>query len=88
MSNFTSGWVQYRVRRETGDSRAVTSTQERQSRNFSALPSPVFRLARFCTQPEVKFDTFICVKHREVKVIRNSLFRFSYENCIKITSSK
>ena len=43
VSNFTSGWVQYRARRETGDSRAVTSTQERQSRNFSALPSPVFR---------------------------------------------
>ena len=29
VSNFTSGWVQYRARRETGDSRAVTSIQER-----------------------------------------------------------
>ena len=28
VSNFTSGWVQYRERRETGDGRAVTSAQE------------------------------------------------------------
>ena len=35
MSNFTSGWVQYRARRETGDNRAVTSIRERSSRDFS-----------------------------------------------------
>ena len=35
MSNFTSGWVQYHTRREAGDSRDVTSIQERQSRDFS-----------------------------------------------------
>ena len=35
MSNFTSGWVQYCAGRETGDSRAVTSIQERSSGDFS-----------------------------------------------------
>ena len=35
MLNFTSGWVQYRARRETNDSGAVTSIQERLSRDFS-----------------------------------------------------
>ena len=35
MSNFTSGWVQYRARRETGDNRAMTSIKERTFRDFS-----------------------------------------------------
>ena len=35
--NFTFGWVQYHARRDTGDNRAVTSIQERLSRNF-AIP--------------------------------------------------
>ena len=35
MSNFTSSWVQYCERRETGDSGAMTSRQERLSRDFS-----------------------------------------------------
>ena len=35
MSNFTSSWVQYPARRETGDSRAVMSIQEHLSRILS-----------------------------------------------------
>ena len=35
MSNFTSGWVQYRARRETGDNRAMTRIREGKFRDFS-----------------------------------------------------
>ena len=34
VSNFTSGWGQNRASRKTGDSRAVTSIQERPSGDF------------------------------------------------------
>ena len=33
--NFTSGWVQYPARQETGECRAATSIKKRQSRDFS-----------------------------------------------------
>ena len=35
VSNFTSGWVQSRARRKTGNSRTVTPIQERSSGDFS-----------------------------------------------------
>ena len=35
VSNFTSGWVQYRERQETRDNRAMTSIQKRKFRHFS-----------------------------------------------------
>ena len=35
VSNFTSGWVQYRARKETRDNRAMTSIQKRKFHHFS-----------------------------------------------------
>ena len=50
--------------------------------------SLVSRLARFCTQPEVKFYVFDRLKQGEEKSTANLFFRFSYENNKKIRSSK
>ena len=50
--------------------------------------SPVSRLARFCNQPEVKLHVFVRLKRGEEKLIGNFFFRFSYENNMKIRSSK
>ena len=44
--------------------------------------------ARFCIEPEVKFHVFVGLKRREEKLIGNLFFRFSYENNMKIWSSK
>ena len=38
--------LEYRARRKTGDSRTVTSIQERESRDFSINYSVVFRVQR------------------------------------------
>ena len=35
--------------------------------DVTAQLSPVSRFARYCTQPEVKFDAFIRLKHRKKK---------------------
>ena len=50
--------------------------------------SPVSHLARFCTQPEVKLHVFVRLKRGEEKSIATLFFRFSYENNMKIRSSK
>ena len=50
--------------------------------------SPDSRHARFCVEPEVKFHVFEGLKRGEEKLIGNLFFRFSYENDMKIRSSK
>ena len=50
--------------------------------------SPIPRLARFCTQPEVKLHVFDRQKRGEEKSIGSLFFRFPYENNTKIQSSK
>ena len=42
----------------------------------------------FCIEPEVKFHVFVGLERGEEKLIGNLFFRFSYENNMKIWSSK
>ena len=50
--------------------------------------SPDSRRARFCIETELKFHVFVGLKRGEEKLIGNLFFRFSYENNMKIRSSK
>ena len=81
LSNFTSGWVQNHAKRETRDSTAATSIQERWS--IPSLPSNAVLY-----QLEVKFDAFIHFKRGEEKLIKNLCFfsifiREQHEDLIK-----
>ena len=60
VSNFTSGWVQYRARLETGDSRSVTSTQKRWSRDLSIPRSfhSEYSIISFIFSPNTVFFLF------------------------------
>ena len=52
--------------------------------NVTALLSPVFRLARKWTQPEVKFDTVIHLLCREEKITKNVFGPSSSEKNMRI----
>ena len=61
---------------ETTEEQRIRQTK-RSSIDVPILLSPVSHLARYSTQPELKFDAFIRLKRGEEKLIRNFVFRFS-----------
>ena len=75
--NLTSGWVQYRSRRETGDSRAVTSIQERKSRDFSTpqLFHSKHSIFSFMFRPQ-QFSPFARVKQLRNREITRQAFMY------------
>ena len=56
--------------------------------DVTIIASLLVLVSRFCTPPEVKFDTFDTLKLRQVKSLSKYLFCYSYQYIVKISSSK
>ena len=81
MSNFTSGWVQLRTRRETGDSKAVTSVQEHYFFYFS-IPKLFFEQRKKSVWMKIRMG-LLNTQNEIIEKLRN---RKTKRSCIDVTA--